>query len=100
MKKLIFKSDSSLFSAISCAISDVKIKKQYRACPLCKRMTSEEVKGLWKCLKCSKIVDTVPTFVISLLLSDASGSFQTEAYGDKATKLLGIEATNLFEMNA
>ena len=92
MKSMIKQSDSSIFSIISCHVNDVHIKRQYRACPHCKRMTSEEVKNLWKCFKCLKIVDTVPTFVLSLVLADSTGSFEVEVLGKNAMVFLGIDA--------
>ena len=39
-----------------------------------------------------KIVDTVPTFVLSVTLSDSTGSFESEVFGSKAMILLGIDS--------
>lgn len=65
--------DSSLYTSLSCSIDQLEIKKQYMACPHCKKKTSEEAKGLWKCWKCLKIVDGIVTFSLNVGLADGTG---------------------------
>jgi ribosomal protein L37AE/L43A len=73
MISLHSQTDSPLYTNLSCSIDQLEIKKQYMACPHCKKKTSEEAKGLWKCWKCLKIVDGIVTFSLNVGLADGTG---------------------------
>jgi hypothetical protein len=60
------------------------------ACPVCKRSTIQQEHVLYQCLKCKKIVDPSPTLIISLVLADATGSFEIDVFGEKVSIFIGV----------
>ena len=83
MKTVARDSDCALYSEIMLSVSDIKLKKEYMACPNCRKATIRQESTLYHCIKCSLIVDAIPTLIISLILADSTGSFEVEIIGQK-----------------
>ena len=83
MRKVCKETDGAVYSEVLVSVGDIKLKKEYMACPNCRRATIQESLNFWQCIKCSKMVDPLPTLIISLVLADSTGSFDVEIIGNK-----------------
>jgi DNA/RNA endonuclease YhcR with UshA esterase domain len=90
MKRMEQEVDCGMYSEILVTATEVKLKKEYMACPRCKKTTISQEKNIFQCQKCRMIVDAVPTFIVSLVLADGTGSLEVDAFGDWFPVLLGM----------
>lgn len=67
-------------------------KMVYMACPSCKKKMNEEDSGYssWRCERCDMTTaEPVPTYLLSVKLTDSTGSIWTRVHGDSAIPIMG-----------
>ena len=72
---------------------DIARKKSYQACRNCKRPADKKEMGLYECMHCKKIVDTISTHALSVTFADFTGSTSIDVIGEHAENLLGMKAS-------
>jgi hypothetical protein len=74
-------------------------KKSYQACKSCKRPTEKKEMGLFECMHCKKIVETLITHALSVNFADFTGSVNIDVIGEHAETLLGMRAADFNALN-
>lgn len=76
-------------------------KMVYMACPSCKKKMTEEDSGYsaWRCERCEITTATpVPTYILSVKFTDASGSLWARVHGDSALPIMKNMTPEKFKM--
>ncbi len=60
---------------------DVVRKKSYQACKNCKRPADRKQMGLFECVHCKKMVDTIMTHTLSVTFADCTASTNIDVIG-------------------
>eukprot|EP00771_Trimastix_marina_P001202 gnl/Trimastix_PCT/2256.p2 GENE.gnl/Trimastix_PCT/2256~~gnl/Trimastix_PCT/2256.p2 ORF type:complete len:454 (-),score=150.47 gnl/Trimastix_PCT/2256:175-1536(-) len=71
----------------------------YPACPECNRKVSfSEPLQQWSCVNCNKSVTPQYRYIMSFMVSDATGSMWLGAFNEAGQQLLGISAQEMHDM--
>lgn len=76
-------------------------KMVYMACPSCKKKMNQEDSGYttWRCERCEMTTaNPIPTYMISVKLSDSTGSIWARVHGDSAVPIMGNTSAEKFKM--
>lgn len=75
-------------------------KMVYMACPSCKKRMNEEDSGCtsWRCERCDMVSQSpVPTYILTVKLTDSSGSLWVKIYGDSALPVMNNMTADKFK---